>query len=85
MVVREDDQASVCLCGSGLVHTVLPAGVYEIVSPAAAEVGLARDDERDSTEDIQPVVKEVDQGYGASHGYGPAHGGPTGPGDAPSD
>jgi hypothetical protein len=26
----------------------------------------------------------ADGGYEESHGYGPSHGGPTGPGDAPS-
>lgn len=30
------------------------------------------------------LPKEPDLGYGESHGYGPAHGGPTGPGDAPA-
>ena len=28
--------------------------------------------------------QEHDEGYNDSHGYGPGHGGPTGPGDAPS-
>jgi len=27
---------------------------------------------------------EPDGGYEESHGYGPSHGGPTGPGDAPA-
>ena len=27
---------------------------------------------------------EKDQGFGASHGYPPGHGGPTSPGDAPA-
>jgi hypothetical protein len=27
---------------------------------------------------------ERDEGYGQSHGYGPGHEGPSGPGDAPS-
>jgi len=31
------------------------------------------------------VGREPDLGYGESHGYGPAHGGPSGPGDAPAD
>ena len=28
--------------------------------------------------------QEKDAGYNESHGYGPGHGGPSGPGDAPS-
>jgi hypothetical protein len=31
-----------------------------------------------------PEEKQPDEGYDESHGYGPAHGGPTGPGDAPA-
>jgi hypothetical protein len=31
-----------------------------------------------------PAKTQPDAGYGRSHGYGPAHGGPTGPGDAPA-
>jgi len=27
---------------------------------------------------------QPDAGYEQSHGYGPSHGGPTGPGDAPA-
>jgi hypothetical protein len=27
---------------------------------------------------------EEDEGYGESHGYGPGHSGPSGPGDAPA-
>jgi hypothetical protein len=30
------------------------------------------------------IVPEADQGFGESHGYGPGHGGPSGPGDVPS-
>src|SRR5262249_16630145 len=33
---------------------------------------------------LADAVPEPDLGYGESHGYGPAHGGPTGPGDAPA-
>jgi hypothetical protein len=31
-----------------------------------------------------PSEKEADGGYEEGHGYGPGHGGPTGPGDAPA-
>jgi hypothetical protein len=31
-----------------------------------------------------PVPTEKDTGFNESHGYGPCHGGPSGPGDAPS-
>jgi hypothetical protein len=31
-----------------------------------------------------PAKTQPDAGYGKSHGYGPAHGGPSGPGDAPA-
>jgi hypothetical protein len=31
-----------------------------------------------------PTPDERDVGYSQSHGYGPGHGGPSGPGDAPS-
>ena len=33
---------------------------------------------------LEKVPPEPDKGYGKSHGYGPPHGGPTGPGDAPA-
>jgi hypothetical protein len=31
-----------------------------------------------------PEEHQPDKGYEESHGYGPSHGGPTGPGDAPA-
>lgn len=45
--------------------------------PPSVRAGRTRGgrDERDAQPDL---------GYGESHGYGPAHGGPTGPGDAPA-
>jgi hypothetical protein len=33
----------------------------------------------------RPETLEPDSGYGASHGYAPGHGGPSGPGDVPAD
>ncbi len=39
--------------------------------------------EPDKPDDPAPLEK--DTGFNASHGYGPCHGGPSGPGDAPSN
>jgi hypothetical protein len=33
---------------------------------------------------VPAIPVEKDAGYGASHGYGPGRGGPSGPGDAPA-
>lgn len=49
-----------------------PEGASLRAAEEAAKGGQARSDE------------PADLGYGKSHGYGPAHGGPTGPGDAPA-
>jgi hypothetical protein len=40
-----------------------------------------------SSEPTKPskIPGQKDQGYDESHGYGPGHGGPSGPGDAPAD
>jgi hypothetical protein len=32
-----------------------------------------------------PPPAPDDDGFGESHGYGPSHGGPSGPGDVPAD
>ena len=32
----------------------------------------------------KPEDTPKDKGFDASHGYGPAHGGPSGPGDTPA-
>jgi hypothetical protein len=37
-----------------------------------------------STPDRSAAEREPDGGYSKSHGYGAAHGGPTGPDDAPA-
>lgn len=63
--------AARCGCGGLLAADPLPSGVYEIRR-------ARRSSER------PPAQAEPDLGYGESHGYGPAHGGPTGPADAPS-
>ena len=71
----------VCVCGARLVPESLPQGIYELRS-------MVPDDSRITIPALQSgssgVPKESDLGYGRSHGYGPAHGGPTGPGDAPA-
>jgi hypothetical protein len=63
----------VCICGAPLAPGPLPRGIYELRSPV---------DARATNPGQAPRVP--DGGYGASHGYGPAHGGPTGPSDAPA-
>jgi hypothetical protein len=65
----------VCTCGAPLSPAPLPHGIYELCSPLSVE---------SRTTHPAPSPKEPDDGYGASHGYGPAHGGPTGPGDIPA-
>lgn len=70
-----------CSCGGDLVVAVLPSGIYEIRRSRKA---TRRRPPRTSARN-EPVAREPDLGYGESHGYGPAHGGPSGPGDAPAD
>jgi len=68
-----------CLCGEGLSLAWLPRGVYEI------RRGRRASRHRRAPAASAPPLREPDLGYGESHGYGPAHGGPSGPGDAPAD
>jgi hypothetical protein len=58
-------------CGGDLVEEAPPSGVYELRP-------------RKGHRKAHAIPREPDLGYGESHGYGPAHGGPTGPGDAPA-
>jgi hypothetical protein len=71
----------VCVCGARLVPESLPRGIYELRS-------MVPDDSRTTSPSLPTsspgIPQEADLGYGKSHGYGPAHGGPTGPGDAPA-
>jgi hypothetical protein len=60
------------------VADALAAGKYEI-QPSDASSGHKKRPAKQG-----PAHAEDDLGYGASHGYGPSHGGPTGPGDAPA-
>jgi hypothetical protein len=70
-----------CSCGSELALVVLPSGVYELRRSRRA---TRRRPPRGAARPAA-VQREPDLGYGESHGYGPAHGGPSGPGDAPAD
>lgn len=72
-----------CVCGAPLVALELHEGVYEVRRSRRA---TRRKPSRDATRAHAPTPMPVepDQGYGESHGYGPAHGGPTGPADAPA-
>jgi hypothetical protein len=75
-----DEEAAtqiLCACGAPLSAGPLPRGIYELRSPVSI-------DARATNPGRPPVPKESDLGYGALHGYGPAHGGPSGPGDAPA-
>jgi hypothetical protein len=83
-----------CACGGELVPEPLPPGIYEVVprpQPGARRPPTAAGHDRHGGGDAgrahaphAPPPHEADLGYGESHGYGPAHGGPTGPGDAPA-
>lgn len=67
-----------CACSAPLVAHALPRGLYELHSSTAEGA-------RATSPGSAPMPKEPDVGYGASHGYDVAHGGPSGPGDAPAD
>jgi hypothetical protein len=69
-----------CSCGRELEPAVLASGVYELRRPRRA---TRRRPSRALAPRATPTPAEPDLGFGESHGYGPAHGGPTGPGDAP--
>ena len=88
-VAREANDASTrgarCVCGRELVAVELHEGVYEVRrSRRATRRKPTRDATRPPAHAHGPMPVEPDQGYGESHGYGPAHGGPTGPADAPA-
>src|SRR4051812_1824707 len=66
-----------CACSAPITPQPLPRGLYELRSAVPEEA-------RATSPGRQPVPKESDAGYGASHGYDVTHGGPSGPGDAPA-
>jgi len=72
VVIGDRGLATCAACGGELTPAPLPEGVYELRGPV--------DDGPAATTPTQ----EADLGYGESHGYGPGHGGPSGPGDAPA-
>lgn len=74
-------QVVFCTCGVTLVARPLPRGMYELRS---SEPYDTRTTLPEKPAIVAPGADSADLGYGKSHGYGPAHGGPTGPGDAPS-
>jgi hypothetical protein len=76
-----DDQR--CLCGGYLEPASLAPGLYEV--RAARRRAASKKAPRSVKQPSTSVPVEADLGYNESHGYGPAHGGPTGPGDAPAD
>lgn len=68
-----------CSCGGDLVPAPLPPGLYEL---GGAKKKRRR--KKAAAHVASPTPREPDQGYNESHGYGPSHGGPTSPGDAPA-
>lgn len=78
------DAAPRCSCGSALLPAALAPGVYE-VKAAKRKKGAGVKAPRAVHRPEGSVPVEADLGYNESHGYGPSHGGPTGPGDAPAD
>jgi hypothetical protein len=77
------DNAPECKCGRVLVAGDLSPGLYELSSVIQAQPIPTARGEAPSDAD-HPIAREADIGYGASHGYTPTHGGPSGPGDAPA-
>lgn len=74
---RERAAQILCACGAPLAPIDLPRGAYELRSRAPIDAAATNPGR-------PPTPSESDVGYGASHGYPPSSGGPTGPGDAPA-
>jgi hypothetical protein len=74
-------EAERCSCGGALVAAVLEPGLYELGGGAKKKKRRKKVQQAASP---GPTPREADQGYNESHGYGPSHGGPTSPGDAPA-
>lgn len=82
------DEGLRCACGATLRAAALGAGMYE-ATPCSLGVVEIETHQPSPDAGAQPAGRtgeseEADLGYGKSHGYGPSHGGPTGPGDAPA-
>jgi hypothetical protein len=72
-----------CKCGRRLARSELASGMYELSTVVQAQP--ASTGREAALSDVgQPIPREADVGYGASHGYSPTHGGPSGPGDSPA-
>ncbi len=79
----DEGEAPECKCGRALTESELAPGMYELSSVVQAQPGPTG--RAAALSDAgQPIPREADLGYGASHGYSPTHGGPSGPGDAPA-
>jgi hypothetical protein len=65
-----------------MVESPVRAGIYEIRRARGASRRKAR---AGVVPRPQRKAHEQDLGFSQSHGYGPAHGGPSGPGDVPAD
>jgi hypothetical protein len=76
--------APLCGCGAPLVAGAVGRGLHEILTRTPRD-GAVADAEPTAPGPAAPAEAEADVGYGASHGYEQAHGGPSGPGDAPAD
>jgi hypothetical protein len=81
----ETEQRALCVCGGKLRAVILDIGYYEAV-PRPLDIAPSKPapEPEPMLAPPAPEKQETDLGYGKSHGYGPSHGGPTGPGDAPA-
>ncbi len=76
VAVNEEGACQIlCVCGAPLAPGPLPRGIYELPSLVPLDARITNPGE---------APPDLDGGYGAAHGYGPSHGGPTGPSDTPA-
>jgi hypothetical protein len=80
-----------CVCGARIEPAAFASGVYEVRRSRRASrrrpreaLPYGRGAGMGAGDAASLAQREPDLGYGESHGYGPAHGGPTGPADAPA-
>ena len=81
----EVEERARCVCGGRLRPVILDLGYYEAV-PRPLDIAPSKPSPEPEPIPVPTASdkQEADLGYGKSHGYGPSHGGPTGPGDAPA-